>query len=851
MGGDDGKPGEGGGPGKSRLDGLVGLLEKGTTPGLRKMAARQIGDVAAAHPMEVRELVRRVRKLLVADSWETRVAAGQAIAAMAEVTPRWRPAGSDGTVDGDDAMNGFLRFDTFDLRRVLKEGAILFGSSGAEFSSGSSQENVAEQREKLKKELGIDDRFGSSEDVLGLKDEDLEITGVDQTEAMNRDRKDVDAIVAEMEGNGADPQRKLSSRERNRLKREAKRMSRSEGTPSKRPRKSKTHFVGDDGETTGMDQLTRSEPQHPWDEYDDDRGRELKESWVFETTCELLMTSLMNPRWEMRHGAAIGLREILKTHASSAGRKNPDVMGDKENARWLEDLSCRLLCVLALDRFGDFVGDGVVAPVRETAAMTIAASSQCLPSERVSALLQTLQIMFSEEYGTQWEIRHAGLLGIRYVLAAKHEDAEDLLPKVLDSILKGLSDADDDVRAAAGSALLPVTSELVRLFPDRVPDLMESLWDSVSELEDISSSTSVVFRLLADLSGRKSPQGQPKFWIRENDSEASNQILDHVPRLWPFLRHSSRAVRLSVSQVLEALVLQEEMVAEWVSELLGDILDKIFMNLMLENDGDILQIYRNLWKSILSCSANPEAYRGAMIEATAPNLKIWFVASAQTTRAVAAKLFKAKKNDLPTGMNDVKPKRAPRRSRKTNQSLTEQHAVTVEGPDEWMQMQIATSWALGLLCAQWAGDDSRFREAIASARDSDSGVSRRFGADVLRYFLQYAKRGEREFKELIDGLHFEMLRSDGHKLAELGHSAPSICRDTGVLLQAMMKISPISMAPSSIEEIKHYVNIGETIDAHNVGESFTRLSKLHVSAGLNPSIDINRVLKDRRLLLVQ
>jgi len=30
------------------------------------------------------------------------------------------------------------------------------------------------------------------------------------------------------------------------------------------------------------------------------------------------------------------------------------------NRLWLEDLSVRLLCVLALDRFGDFVSDEVV-----------------------------------------------------------------------------------------------------------------------------------------------------------------------------------------------------------------------------------------------------------------------------------------------------------------------------------------------------------------------------------------------------------------------------------------------------------------------------------------------------------
>lgn len=36
---------------------------------------------------------------------------------------------------------------------------------------------------------------------------------------------------------------------------------------------------------------------------------------------------------------------------------------------WLEDVS--LVCVLALDRFGDFVSDQVVAPVRETCSQVL------------------------------------------------------------------------------------------------------------------------------------------------------------------------------------------------------------------------------------------------------------------------------------------------------------------------------------------------------------------------------------------------------------------------------------------------------------------------------------------------
>lgn len=44
---------------------------------------------------------------------------------------------------------------------------------------------------------------------------------------------------------------------------------------------------------------------------------------------------------------------------------------------WLEDVGLRLLCVLALDHFGDFLGDQVVAPVRETCAQALGIITTC------------------------------------------------------------------------------------------------------------------------------------------------------------------------------------------------------------------------------------------------------------------------------------------------------------------------------------------------------------------------------------------------------------------------------------------------------------------------------------------
>lgn len=48
------------------------------------------------------------------------------------------------------------------------------------------------------------------------------------------------------------------------------------------------------------------------------------------------------------------------------------------NRGWLEDCIALLLCVLALDRFGDYVSDQVTAPVRETAAQVLGVAAQPL-----------------------------------------------------------------------------------------------------------------------------------------------------------------------------------------------------------------------------------------------------------------------------------------------------------------------------------------------------------------------------------------------------------------------------------------------------------------------------------------
>jgi len=51
------------------------------------------------------------------------------------------------------------------------------------------------------------------------------------------------------------------------------------------------------------------------------------EDWPFEQFCDLLMHDLFHAAWEKRHGAATGLREVVKLHGKGAGRSTDTPSG--------------------------------------------------------------------------------------------------------------------------------------------------------------------------------------------------------------------------------------------------------------------------------------------------------------------------------------------------------------------------------------------------------------------------------------------------------------------------------------------------------------------------------------------
>ena len=164
---------------------------------------------------------------------------------------------------------------------------------------------------------------------------------------------------------------------------------------------------------------------------------------------EEIAPNLNDPDWQSRHGSVLGIMEISRYLGSSLPSS-------------LLPLARRLLALLATDRFGDFVGDTVVAPVRETAAQALGVLLKKLDMPSVREVHETLMAMVRQSWARRgglketgerfaWEVRHSGLLGLKYEVAVRTDllcgtvKMEDAKPDVE---LEGLDLLSDVVTAA-------------------------------------------------------------------------------------------------------------------------------------------------------------------------------------------------------------------------------------------------------------------------------------------------------------------------------------------------------------------------------------------------------------------
>lgn len=533
-----------------------------------------------------------------------------------------------------------LHLETLDITAVLIHGKKLLGSAGREhdyaLASLESGERLAHQKKTLNARIGLNGKY--VEDEI-LHDQGLSSSGLKKTSPVPR----IDTAISKFSAQetllspspySAGPRRGsfsqtptdeggLSKRQLNQLKRKKKQNARNQATKvrvvdlSIRRQSTDTPATPLASEPFALKSEIKSEHESDMnaDVFSLDRANTDEEAkiisdfkglipeksllqteaeeeglqWPYERLCEFLTVDLFDPNWEVRHGAAMALREVIRVHGAGAGRERGKTRpyNDGLNSLWLNDLACRLCCVFMLDRFGDYISDNVVAPIRETVGQTLGALLIHLMPTSVASVYRVLHRMVMQKDldipGRIWEVCHGGMIGLRYLVAVRNDllvKDNDLMDGVVSAVMKGLADSDDDVRAVSAATLTPIAKEFVNLQPAALDGLITIVWDCLSELrDDLSASTGSVMDLLAKLCSFPEVLDAMKQNAAKDVDHSFSQL---VPRLYPFLRHTITSVRSAVLRALQTfLQIGGEGTKDWVN---GMILRLVYQNLLVERN---------------------------------------------------------------------------------------------------------------------------------------------------------------------------------------------------------------------------------------------------------------------------
>ena len=555
-----------------------------------------------------------------------------------------------------------LQLDTLDIRAVLTNGKKLLGSGGKDFdyaiasldpatrlecqrkvanaTLGLAGGNVDEQIDKiLETTIAASDAAKNTRDAPVLPKIDTSDSMLSDDQAIRSPSPYTAASPSNSQAQTAGIESGLSKRQLNQLKRKKKMDAKSQASKvrvvdlSGRRPSSSTPITASNPEPFAIKPAIKPEPQNDGDTdmfslertgIDEDakivsdfkgsiapersliqtKAEEQGLEWPFEQLCEVLMVDLFDHHWEVRHGAAMGLREVVRVHGAGAGREHGKSrkINDKMNDQWLDDLACRLCCILMLDRFGDYISDNVVAPIRETVGQTLGAVMAHLQPSRVTSVYKVLYRMVMQK-GLKlpqriWEVCHGGMIGLRYLVAVRSDllvKDNGLMDGVVEAVMKGLADFDDDVRAVSAATLTPIAQEFVTLRPAALADLMNIVWDCLSDIrDDLSASTGFVMDLLAKLCSFAEVLDAMKLNAAK---ELDHSFTNLVPRLYPFLRHTITSVRSAVLRALQTfLQIGGEDTRGWVS---GRILRLVYQNLLVERNEATLSLSLDVWNSLV------------------------------------------------------------------------------------------------------------------------------------------------------------------------------------------------------------------------------------------------------------
>ncbi|KAJ5938868.1 hypothetical protein N7466_002002 [Penicillium verhagenii] len=924
----------------SRLDRLVTLLETGSTQLIRNTAAQQLGDVQKQHPDELFNLLGRILPYLRSKSWDTRTAAAKAIGLIVGNAEIYDPNEDDGSqiksaaddddveikseVKSEDIPSAFLQLDTMDIASILKYGKRLLGSAGKEYEYALAAMDPAtrlqHQKKTLTGRLGLAGEY-TEDDLIDAAEMIPKIA----TPAPKRESTTIvpsrDNTLLDFSSQRSSPDTKqeeggLSKRQLNQLKRKNKQNAKMGANKvrvvdlsSRRPSENiatptTPHPVKAEN---GDDQNGESKPDYFSFERsaDDDDSKIVAEfkgaivpersvlqpefvdqgsGWPLECMCEFLTMDIFDQNWEVRHGAAMALREVIRVQGAAAGRKEGKTRAENDslNRTWLDDLACRLLCVLMLDRFGDYISDNVVAPIRETVGQTLGALLSHLSPKSVRHVYRVLyRIIMQSDLDLDrpvWEVCHGGMIGLRYLVAIR----KDLLVKdsammdgVLEAVMKGLADFDDDVRAVSAATLVPIAEEFVTSRGGTLGPLMNIVWDCLSNLQDdLSASTGSVMDLLAKLCTFTQVLDAMKANAAD-DPEASFGKL--VPRLYPFLRHTITSVRSAVLRALMTfLKLEGEGSTDWVD---GKALRLIFQNLLVERNEEVLKLSLQVWSELLKAVETHGYFKSDTELSTSIepliSLTLGPFGVPRYPIPLNACLFikpsglpfsfavpPPAKMSPPATSGGAEPSKPGRRRKSEKKELPAPSTHNVDGhmlsgdidlvgADTMLRSKIYASRALGELLSAWDKHDlPSFWSPILDGLDASASTSQLSSAMIMEEYARFTGPGSKyasllteKLRPVVEGerpswyadisCYLHVARAQCHSLLNTfrdhAHVPPSRLPTLAVVVQGDPEAGPNAFSLADAEKI--------------VGADFERLKK-----SLTPAqrITATQVLNDTR-----
>ncbi len=258
-----------------------------------------------------------------------------------------------------------------------------------------------------------------------------------------------------------------------------------------------------------------------------------------------LIYHMFHPSWHIRHGCLLGLLALLSSWRSRVNIIESDTSsdsllrreGESYFGKWPHDILARTLCVLALDRFGDYSGQLIkssdrqglsalivsVGPVRETAAQVVSLLFDMAPPEIQHSVLRVLQLL--SQHKTAWEVRHGAILVFKYILEfhgntlTHHWDdcvktQQDSAPQpdyrgntssriIISSVIaSGLEDRNDDVRSASAQTISSLLKKCSNFEHQMVHSVCSRcigpLWIALSESKCTSSCSQDLLCCLCD-----------------------------------------------------------------------------------------------------------------------------------------------------------------------------------------------------------------------------------------------------------------------------------------------------------------------------------------------------------------